>query len=454
MLSQKQIVNSLKAKLPASKNADAVLFVVLFGVVGTVLLFAAHAATNTGFSLSPQSGSISGNASVVADSTAVSGKAVEFGAKVNNSSGSTSSGKSTIGSGSTNGGGSTSGTGNSGGTGTSTDSITTSGTNLMQNGKVYHSIGFNFSPLGDCWDSNWSTAQMDTFFAALPSNSIARFFAPPDSTDSASFVESIVHEADKYNIHLIVALADADVDNNCDTENASNGGKTVAYYTDAPESGSTWSNWVKSVVTPLANDPGVAIWEIANEAFHNGASINQVGMTNAETYVNDAAADIRAAETAGAGSPKQLITIAPADIGEFGGVSGMEALYKNLDIIDDHDYSADADPGSPAVNTEFPELEQVGKALNKPYMVDEAGVEAGSSCSSATVYNAWDNGTNGLSLQGRVTFLVTDKATDYFKNGASAVAFWLYTGQGGGCSYENINTSDPIMAEVKNYVIP
>jgi mannan endo-1,4-beta-mannosidase len=351
-------------------------------------------------------------------------------------------------------GGGSAGTGSGGSGNTGTGFVTTSGMQLMQNGKPYKSIGFNFSAVGACWSgTNWTTAQMDAFFAALPSDSLARFFAPADNTDSASYVQSVVKEADKYNIHLIIALADDDVDNNCDNTNSSNNGKTTAWYDTAANSGSIWYNWAKSVVTPLAKDPGVVMWEIGNEAFHNGVSISAVGLNNAENYVNNSAADIRSFEMAGAGSPKQLITIAPADIGEFDSTTGMEALFKNLDVIDDHDYSADADPGSPAVNTEFSSLEQIGKFLNKPYMVDEAGVEGGTSC-NGNPYNAWDNGSGGLSLQNRVSFLVTNKATNYFKNGASSVNFWLYTGTAGGCSYENIYTSDPIMAAVKSYVMP
>jgi hypothetical protein len=362
----------------------------------------------------------------------------------------------TTGSGSTSSGGSSS-TGGSNGT-TATGFITTSGTKLMLAGKQYRSLSFDFSPLGACWNTNWTTAQMDTFFAALPSGSLARFFAPPDNTDSASFVESIVHEADKYNIHLIIALADADVDNNCDTENASNNGKTAAYYTDAPVSGSTWYNWVQSVVKPLANDSGVAIWEISNEPLHAGVNLydGQVSQATFDTYVKNSAAVIKAAEVSGAGSAKQLISIAPADMGDVGNASGAKGVFTYLDVVDDHDYSADADTGSPAVNNDFAQEKQVAQALGKPFMVDEAGVEAGSSCKSSTVYNAWDNGSNGLSLSGRVTFLVNEKASNYLSSagGASALDIWLYTGQGGGCSYENISTSDPIMAAVKTYKMP
>jgi len=336
---------------------------------------------------------------------------------------------------------------------TSSGFIGVSGSQLTLNGKPYKSVGYGFSAVGACWSSDWTTSQMDTFFSNLPKDSMARFFAPPNDV-SASFVESVVKEADKYSIHLIIALADADVDNNCDTEDASNGGKTAAYYTNAVQAGSPYANWVKSVVTPLANDPGVAMWEIVNEPFHQGASFSQIGQTAAVNYVNAAATLIRNAETAGAGKPKQLITLGTVDIGETGGVNGMEAIFKNLDVVNDHDYSGDQGGSTQYVNGEFPQLQQVAQALGKPYMVDETGVEAGTSCSSSNVQGAWDNGSAGLTLAGRVNFLLTQKATSYLKSGASYVGFWLYTGSGGGCTYENIYPGDPIMAAVKSFVMP
>ena len=286
---------------------------------------------------------------------------------------------------------------------------------------------------------------MDTFFAALPPNSLARFFAPDDSGDSASFVESIVHEADKYNDHLIIALADADTDNNCDTDDAAgNSGKTAAYYTDAVKSGSNYENWVKSVVPPLASDPGVGMWEISNEPLHAGATLGSVSTSTFQTYVNTAAAYIRSFDK------KHLVTIAPADVGDFGGASGMESFFKNLDVVDEHDYAWDYN-GKSEISGDFSTMKQVSQALNKPFMFDEAGVEGGSSCS----------GSSGLSLSARSTYLIT-KANDYLSTsggggasgGASALDIWLYTGSGGGCAYENIDTSDPLMAAVKSYKYP
>jgi hypothetical protein len=77
---KKPILKSLKANFSKSKKTNVVLFVAFFAIIGAALLFAAHAATSsTEISLSPQSGTLSGNASLITDSTAIGGKAVEFG---------------------------------------------------------------------------------------------------------------------------------------------------------------------------------------------------------------------------------------------------------------------------------------------------------------------------------------------------------------------------------------
>lgn len=78
MESKKHILKRLTPKLPETKKANVVLFVIIFAVAGMVISFA-RAATNTGVGLSPQSGAITGNASLVTNNSAIGGKAVKFG---------------------------------------------------------------------------------------------------------------------------------------------------------------------------------------------------------------------------------------------------------------------------------------------------------------------------------------------------------------------------------------
>lgn len=69
------------------------IFTLAFAAIGSTFLFAARAATaNNTFSVSPQSGTIAGNASLVTNSSAVDGQAVEFGSNPPSSTGSTTSG--------------------------------------------------------------------------------------------------------------------------------------------------------------------------------------------------------------------------------------------------------------------------------------------------------------------------------------------------------------------------
>ena len=95
-------------------------------------------------------------------------------------------------------------------------------------------------------------------------------------------------------------------------------------------------------------------------------------------------------------------------------------------------------------------MEAVAKALNKPYMTDEAGVEAGTCSSSAS-----NNGASGhgLTFAGRVTYL-ENKANDYFQDGSSGIDFWDYEQTAGSsCSYEFL-PSDPMVTAVEDYSVP
>lgn len=395
--------------------------------VGALLLFAAHAATDsTTFSTSPLSGVITGDASPVLDSSAIGGKAVEFG------------------------------------TGTGSDKfVTVSGTQLILNGQPFRFIGFNLASItGICLGPNtpnWTTTQMDTYFSGLPANGVSRVFAV--QTISPSYITSIVNEATKYQQHLIIVLGDDDSYCN-DTDGAPNGegsGKTLAYY----QSG--WKNdylkWINQIVPPLANNTTIAMWEIANEPFLVGATFSQVGLSTAQAYINGAAAAIRADD------PNHLVTIGAASVDAMGGAADYQTLFSKLDVLDFHDYSWVSQNGAVIAN-DFATVKQIAQTLDKPFMVDEAGTAGGTGCTTSTPNPAtFDTSSNvaGLSLTARVTYLVTNKANDYLSStsvggagGASGIAFWDYTlaGQSDGpCSLE-IQPSDPMVSAVKNYMLP
>jgi hypothetical protein len=315
--------------------------------------------------------------------------------------------------------------------------ITASGTSLMLNGQPFQYIGFNTGMEGTCWDgNNWSTAQMDTYFSKLPPNGMTRIFTVQNG--GTSIVSQIVTEAAKYNQHLILVLGD-DNSNCSDTDGSPGGagsGKTLAFY----QSGwrGNYLSWVNSIVPMFANNPTIAMWEIANEPFHTGAT--NVALATMESYVSGAAAAVRADD------PNHLISVAPADTDDLGGIGNYTSVMSdpNINVLDFHDYAWDYQNGA-EVSSNFSQVQSAAQQLGKPFMVDEAGVEAGTGCTPTPgASNA------GLTLQGRVTYLIT-KANDYLSSGASGIAFWDYEQDGSNCSYEMLPPNDPMIAAVQSY---
>jgi hypothetical protein len=316
--------------------------------------------------------------------------------------------------------------------------ITASGTSLMLNGQPFQYIGFNTGMEGVCWDGNdWSTAEMDAYFSKLPANGITRIFAVQNS--GTSIVSQAVTEAAKYNQHLILALSDGN--SNCDdTDGAPSGagsGKTLAYYQSGWQG--NYLTWVNTIVPMFANNPTIAMWEVANEPFHTGAT--NVPLATMEEYVSGTAAAVRADD------PNHLISVAPADTGDLGGAANYTAVMNdpNINVLDFHDYAWDYENGA-EVSSNFAQVQSASQQLNKPFMVDEAGVEAGANCTATP-----GSSNAGLTLQGRVTYLIT-KANNYLSNGASGIAFWDYEqDEFSSCSYEMLPPNDPMISAVQNY---
>lgn len=405
----------------STRHVSLAIFVGIFLSVGTILLINARAATTAGIAVSLQRGALTGPAALVPDPLSSSGQVVRFGI----------AGK------------------------TAPNIVTASGTGLLLNGQPYRFIGFNPpSMAGICIGSgdNWTTTQMDTYFSNLPVNGMSRVFAV--QTVPVNYIMSIVAEAARYNQHLILVLGD-DISYCHDIDGAPSGegsGKTAAYYQSGWKG--NYLKWINQIVPPLVNSPTVAMWEIANEPFLKGATLAQIGQATAAAYINGAAAAIKAND------PNHLIAIGSAGIDSFGGAASYQALVSNLDILDFHDYSWVSEKGA-VVASDFTTVKTVARALHKPFMVDEAGAAAGPGCTtSAPNPDTFDsaNNTAGLTLAGRVAYLVTNKANSYVSpaGGASGIVFWDYALAGqtnGSCSLE-MQPNDPMVSAVKTYILP
>jgi hypothetical protein len=316
------------------------------------------------------------------------------------------------------------------------DFITASGVSLILDGKPFRYVGFDAGMEGVCWDGrNWSTAEMDTYFSRLPPNGVTRVFTVQNA--GTSIVSQIVTEAAKYNQHLIFALGDDNSD--CSDTGGSPGGagsgKTLAFYQGGWKG--DYLSWVNTIVPMFAGNPTIAMWEIANEPFHTGAT--NVDLATMKSYVSGTAAAVRADDS------NHLISVAPADTGDLGGAANYAAVMNdpNIDVLDFHDYAWDYENGA-EVSGNFSQVRSASGRLNKPFMVDEAGVEAGSGCTPTP-----GSSNAGLTLQGRVAYLIA-KASDYLGNGASGIAFWDYEQDGSNCGYEMLPPSDPMISAVRS----
>ncbi len=325
------------------------------------------------------------------------------------------------------------------GTSNSSGFITTSGTNFMLAGKVFQYIGFNFYGAADtCYNGVTTPAQLDAYFARLPSNGVTRIWA--FQTYGTSGVNTVLTEAAKYHQHLILTLGDDDA--SCgETDGAISGnqkGKMLAFYQTGWQG--KYLSWVNTIVPMFKNNPSIMMWEVANEPGNVGDRPTEAVM---QAYFEGTSDAIRAIDT------NHLIGVGtnyPGAVGTYN--EFVKALnIPNIDAISVHDYSYDYEHGA-IVSSNFTTAKLVSQQINKPFYVGETGVKSGPTCT--------DVPTISLTYADRVTFLKA-KTDAYIKGGAGGVGFWEYEPTQaswlGTCPWEFYPT-DPFVSVVQNYVIP
>jgi hypothetical protein len=362
-------------------------------------------------------GTLAGGATVVSSSTSSDGKAVEFNAPVSSGS----------------------------------DYLTASGTNLMLNGKVFKFIGFDAYGMEGCWNGvsggstadAWTDAQLDTYFSNLPANGMTRLWA--EQYYGTAVISNIVAQASKYNQHLVLSIGNDDGNCNPTTDDPNQSAEPLSFYQGGYES--QYVQWVDTIVPMFADNPTVAMWEIANEP-GNSVSVPEATM---ESYLNGAAAAIKAVD------PNQLIESGFNYDGNANDQSaGNEAAYQevqsgpNINVLSFHDYSYDYESQA-LLSGNYTTAQEAAKALDKPFITGEAGVEGGPGCT--------------MSQSQRATWL-EDKTNDYLQgigpNGSgtpddSGIMFWNYQPVSTGNCYSDdydIFPGDPTITMVKGYVVP
>jgi hypothetical protein len=398
----------LNKKIATKQKLAGLIIVLAVVITGITILIASHA-QGPYTSAIATNGVLAGNAQPNTDSTADGGKSVLF----------------------------------SSGTSSSSSYITASGTNLMYKGSVFKFIGFDAYGMEGC-DGGvaWTTPQLDAYFAGLPANGMTRIWA--DEYWGTTVMTNIVAQATKYNQHLILSLGNDD--GNCDPTNddPNQTGEPLSFYQGG------WDNqyvsWVKTIVPMFANNPTVAMWEIANEP----GLLVSVPESTMQSYLTGAAEAIKAE------APNQLVESGVGYAYNMNSEGGTETDDQNaqsspaINVISFHDYSYQ-ESGSPVLSYNFTPAQEAAKALDKPFIAGEAGVDGGPGCP--------------MSYAQRVTWLTT-KANDYFQGigqsgtgspDISGIMFWDYQpGSTGECYNEQymFYPGDPMISAVQNYVVP
>ena len=283
----------------------------------------------------------------------------------------------------------------------------------------------------------------DAFFASLPTGTVVRFWATqPFGTASANApnpgsltwgpLDNVFATAAKYGDKLLPVLGNQWGD--CDGVNEAPGVRlghafySGGYRSNTSEGPLPYWQWVNDIVARYASSPAVYAWEPINEP-------QVCDVTEAQ-----ATTDLTSFFTAVGGEIHALAPGSKVESGFFGtGTCGLEngdyqtvGASPGLDILTYHDYyAATAAVGGDQYNGIAVRVAQA-KALGKPIIAGEMGIEAGTSCSVSLTQRAADFSAK-ISAQSAL--------------GVTGFMFWdWYPAPTSSCVYENMQAGDPALA--------
>jgi len=244
---------------------------------------------------------------------------------------------------------------------------------LTLNGSRFQFVGVDAFELATYWNINFGCgseiASLDGFFGSLTPNSVIRFWAFQDFTQSKvtggrdwTPIDRVVRAAERAHQRLIFVLGDQWA--NCHGEQY----KDAAFYTGGYKSqtprgeGETYWRWVHDVVYRYRYSPAVAMWEPLNEA--QGDCV-KVGAWNLQHFFDSVGDLIKSIDS------KHLVESGLLGSNQCGTTLGDYVIAQNvsdIDVVSYHDYG---DPASLPAGLKY-RLEQA-ETLNKPLIVGEVG---------------------------------------------------------------------------------
>lgn len=297
------------------------------------------------------------------------------------------------------------------------------GRNLMLDGKIHRAPGVNNFALTGCHHGYApSQAEMDSYFSKMKPGTMVRTWA--FSQSNGTLIDRTVATAAKYNVKLVLALADG------------------AEYCGSPDFNPSWYgggfkgayfSWITTITQKHKNSPAIGAWEIMNEPGLKGGGPSPSVM---KSFFDQTAAHIKAND------PNHLVstgTLAPWQ-SMFEGADGYANAHSgpNIDIISLHEYDYAYQSSRKLISPHFGPTKEAAERVQKPIIVGEAGITLASGC---------------MTQQERAN-AYKQKMDAYLTQGASAVFFWAITwppNEDTVCNEEH-GSNDPVNGAVQNMV--
>jgi hypothetical protein len=338
--------------------------------------------------------------------------------------------------------------------------VTRIGTDLFVDGHSYRFAGITANELATYWRVNWGCGSqindLDGFFASLRPGSMVSFAGLQamafnnKSTHKIDFtgIDRVVRAAERHGQKLSIALADQQ--GTCDDghwkgQEWYDGGFRQAFNDDGRNlSRLSYWDYLHLIVPRYKDSPAVAFWlpigepEASNCApGYRGSDCNlhlncPAGATSSlRRFFDTVGKEIASLD------PNHLVgtgTISRRQCGLSGG--GYRQVLRSLyvDVANYHDYGKESTPLPPDLKAAL----QEAHAANKVFVMDEGGINAGSSCRTTT--------------QRRDQFKA--KMDAQFSAGVTGFEVWNWEISATGACDFTILPGDPLMDLLLTYRVP
>lgn len=314
--------------------------------------------------------------------------------------------------------------------------LTRSGTSLMLGGKAFKYAGMNAYGMSGCDNGSvaWTDAQLNDYFSRLAPNTITRTWAFQPYGTAA--LDRIVARAAAHNQKVIFSLADGR--NDCEKDGWAGSGqdKTVAWYTGGFRT--NYLPWVREVVNRYKANPTVAMWELINEpgSWNNTAITNQI----MRAFFDETAGVIKGIDG------NHLVTTGALSA-DVNGTRDYAYVHggSNIDVVSLHEYEYDYLEKNAITPAALPGLMTAARSINKPMIIGETGLWAGTAdngCRTSVASRA------GVIRQKLDAFLAVDGLAGAMVWGAVLYNPAEHVDPADPCPYE-FSVSDPSMPVVK-----